>query len=106
MSAEQVAAFTLGLLPQDYVDVDWCRLLRVLPTLGRGFAGIVQGEAIEEAYPDLLGDITLGELPIPAYTPVPSPPTRRYGTSSRIGLNSSAPERIRIFRWHAQCTWR
>lgn len=70
MSAEQVAAFTLGLLPQDFVDVDWRRLLRVLPTLGRGFAGIIAGEAIEEAYRGLLGDITLGELPIPAYTPV------------------------------------
>ncbi len=70
LSAEQVAAFTLGLLPQDYIDVDWLRLLRLVPTIGRGFAGIMPGDAIEEAYRDLLGDMTLGELPIPAYTPV------------------------------------
>lgn len=70
ISAEKVAEFTLGLLPRDYIDVDWRQLLRLAPTIGRGFAGIMQGDAIEDAYRGLLGDMTLGELPIPAYTPV------------------------------------
>lgn len=69
-SAEKVAEFTLGLLPRDYVDVDWLRLLRLALTIGRGFAGIMPGDAIEEAYRGLLGGMTLGEMPIPAYAPV------------------------------------
>jgi NTE family protein len=70
VSAEKVAAFTLGLLPQDYVDLDWSRLLRLALTAGRGFAGIIQGDAIEDAYRRLLGDMTLGDMPIPAYAPI------------------------------------
>lgn len=70
LSAEEVADFTLGLLPQDYIDVDWRRLLRLALTMGRGFAGIIQGDAIEDAYRRLLGDMTLGDMPIPAYAPI------------------------------------
>lgn len=68
--AEAVAAFTLGLQPQDYIDIDWRRLLSLVPTIGRGFAGILRGDAIERAFSDLLGDMTLGEMPIPAYAPI------------------------------------
>jgi NTE family protein len=70
ISAEKVAAFTLGLLPQDYVDLDWSRLLRLALTAGRGFAGIVGGDAIEDTYRRLVGDMTLGDMPIPAYAPI------------------------------------
>lgn len=70
LSADKVADFTLGLLPKDYVDVDWPRLLRAALTMGRGFAGIMPGDAIEDAYRRLLGDMTLGDLPVPAYAPV------------------------------------
>ncbi len=70
MSAEKVAAFTLGLLPQDYVDLDWGRLLRLGLSAGRGFAGIIQGDAIEDTYRRLVGDMTLGDMPIPAYAPI------------------------------------
>ena len=68
--ADEVAAFTLALGPDDYVDIDWPRLVRLLPTAGRGFAGILRGDAIERAYHRLLGDMTLGDLPIPAYAPI------------------------------------
>ena len=30
----------------------------------------MQGDAVEEAYRSLLGDMTLGEMPIPAYAPI------------------------------------
>jgi NTE family protein len=70
ISTEKVAAFTLGLLPDDYVDLDWSRLLRLALTVGRGFAGVIQGDAIEDTYRRLLGDMTLGEMPIPAYAPI------------------------------------
>jgi NTE family protein len=70
ISADEVAAFCLGLRSEDYVDVDWRRLALLLPTLARGFAGIIRGGHLEETYRDLLGDMTLGELPIPAYAPI------------------------------------
>ena len=68
--ADEAAAFTIGLDPDDYLDIDWSRLARLVPTLGRGFAGILRGDAIEAAYRRLLGDMTLAEMPIPTYAPI------------------------------------
>jgi len=70
LPAEEVAAFTLALQPDDYLDLDWHRLASLLPTGGKGFAGLLKGEAVERCYRRLLGDLTLGELPIPAYAPI------------------------------------
>ena len=69
-SAEEVARFVLGLQPSDYIDIGWRRLAAVVPTAGRGFAGLLDGERIEAAFRRLLGDIRLGEMPIPAYAPI------------------------------------
>ncbi len=68
--AAEVAAFTLALEPEDYVDVDWRQLVRLAPTAGRGFAGLLRGDAVERAYRELLDDMTLADLPIPAYAPI------------------------------------
>ena len=68
--AEEVAEFTLGLRTQDYVDVNWGGLASLAFDVGRGFAGMVVGERIEETYRRLLGDMTLSELPIPCYAPI------------------------------------
>ena len=68
--ADKVAAFTIGFQPEDYVDVDWRTLASIVPRRGRGFAGIVKGERIEATYRRLLGDMRLGDLPIPAYAPI------------------------------------
>ncbi|HUI03758.1 MAG TPA: patatin-like phospholipase family protein [Acidimicrobiales bacterium] len=68
--ADEVAAFTIGLRPEDYVDVNWGALARIVPAGGRGFAGIVKGARIEATYRRLLGDMRLGELPVPAYAPI------------------------------------
>ncbi len=70
LPADDVARFTLGLRAHDFVDVDWRRLILLGPTAGRGFAGIIRGEGLEAAYRELLGDLTLAELPIPAYAPI------------------------------------
>jgi NTE family protein len=67
---EEVAAFTTSLQPAQYVDVDWRLLAALVPTGAKGFAGLVKGERIEESYRKLLGDMTLGDLPIPAYAPI------------------------------------
>jgi NTE family protein len=70
LPADEVAAFTIGLGPDDYLDIDWTRLAQLVPTLGRGFAGILKGDAIEASYRRLLGDMTLAEMPIPTYAPI------------------------------------
>ena len=69
-SADEVAEFTLDLSAADLVDMNWRGLVAMLPTGGRGFTGFLHGERVEDAYHDLLGDMTLGEMPIPAYAPV------------------------------------
>jgi NTE family protein len=68
--AAEVAEFTLSLRPDDYVDVDWPTLAQLGPRFARGFAGIIRGDRIEATYRGLLGDLTLGELAIPAYAPI------------------------------------
>lgn len=70
LPAEKVAAFSVALRPEDYVDIDWQMLASMIPSAARGFAGILRGDRIEETYRRLLGDMTLGELPVPAYAPI------------------------------------
>jgi NTE family protein len=70
LPATEVAAFSLALRPEDYVDVAWSRLATLLPRAGRGFAGVIDGSRIEATYRRLLGDRRLGDLPIPAYAPI------------------------------------
>ncbi len=70
LPAEEVARFALSLDARKLVDPQWRRLLALVPTLGRGFAGILAGDRIEQTYRELLGDLTLGELPTPAYVPI------------------------------------
>ena len=69
-TADEVATFVLSLSARDYVDVDWPALAKAVPTLGRGFAGMVKGDALEATYRRLLGDMRLGELDIPTYAPI------------------------------------
>lgn len=70
LSADEAAAFCLGLKSSDYVDVDWRALAAAAPTLARGLAGIVRGDRLEATYRGLLGDLRLGQLAIPAYAPL------------------------------------
>ncbi len=67
---EEVAEFVLGAAPSSWIDTDWRSLLTLLPRQGRGFAGLLRGDRIEASFAELLGDMRLGELRIPAYSPV------------------------------------
>jgi NTE family protein len=69
-TAAEVARFTLGLRPGDYVDWDWGRLARSAARAGRDFGGFLAGRRLEEAYLAFLGDRTLADLAVPAYVPV------------------------------------
>ncbi len=69
-SADEVARFALALDPTAWIDPNWRGLAGFLPAQGRGFAGIIKGAKIEATYAEFLGDVTLGDLLIPAYVPV------------------------------------
>lgn len=70
MTTARVADAVLALRPADYVDPDWWQLAQAPLRLGRGWAGLLRGEAVEQAYRGILGDVTLGELPIPVWFPL------------------------------------
>jgi NTE family protein len=70
LSTQDVAAATLRLRPRDYVDFDW-RALAAMPTrLARGWSGLVRGDKVERIYREILGDVTLGDLPVPVWFPL------------------------------------
>lgn len=70
MTADEAARWLLAMKPADYLDPDWLRLIASPLRLGRGWAGLMHGEAVEEYFHDLLGDLTLGDLDVPVWFPV------------------------------------
>lgn len=68
--AEAVADFLLSIDARDYIDVDWPSVATIAPRRGRGFVGIVRGDALERTLTRLLGDVRLGDLEVPAYAPI------------------------------------
>ena len=70
MRATEVAEMMASLRPADYVDVGWREVLTLLPTLARGWAGLLRGDRLEAFYRQHLGDLTLGELKTPTYAPI------------------------------------
>ncbi|MGH9232152.1 MAG: patatin-like phospholipase family protein [Acidimicrobiales bacterium] len=70
MPADDVAAFVLGLRPRDYVDLDVKGLLGLPVLAGRGFSGVLRGDAVEDAYRGLVGDMRMADLPVPVYAPI------------------------------------
>jgi len=70
MSTDEAARSLLTMQPSDYLDPDWVRLLASPLRLGQGWAGLMHGEAVEDFFRDLLGDLTLGDLDVPVWFPV------------------------------------
>jgi NTE family protein len=69
-SPDEVARFVLETDPTAWVDANWRGLAGILPSQGRGFAGILKGARLQAAYADFLGGARLGDLRIPTYAPV------------------------------------
>jgi len=65
LSAQEMADFTLSWRPEDYLDVQWARLPRLVLSALRGFTGLGAGEAIERTFAERFGTLSAGELPIP-----------------------------------------
>jgi NTE family protein len=69
LSTDEVARALLTLRTSDYLDPDWTRLAAAPLRLGRGWAGLMRGEAVERVFRDLLGEVTLGQLRVPVWFP-------------------------------------
>ncbi|HET6817375.1 MAG TPA: patatin-like phospholipase family protein [Mycobacteriales bacterium] len=70
MPAAEVAEMTASLRPADYVDPGWREVAALLPTLARGWAGLLRGDRLEAFYRQHFGDLTLGSLKTPTYAPI------------------------------------
>jgi NTE family protein len=70
MSADEVAELTASVRPGDFMDVGWRELAGSMPSLARGWDGILRGDRLEAFYRAQLGDLTLGQMPTPAYSPI------------------------------------
>lgn len=70
MSPDDVAKLTASVRSGDFMDVGWRDLAEIMPTLARGWRGILRGDKLEAFYRAQFGDMTLAELPIPTYCPI------------------------------------
>ncbi len=70
MPPDEVAELTASARPSDYFDVGWRELATLIPTLARGWIGILRGDKIEAFYREQFGDLTLGQLRTPVYAPI------------------------------------
>ena len=50
LSSAEAAELVMGLEPSEYIDVSWCDMARAVPTLGRGWGGILRGDKLERYY--------------------------------------------------------
>jgi NTE family protein len=97
MQPDEVARRLLSLPASEYLDPAWRRLAAAPLRLGRGWAGLMDGEAVERAFTDLLGDVTLGELATPVWFPAWCVEENRLRyISSRDDPQLSAARAVRI----------
>lgn len=68
LSAQEITEFALSLKHEDYLDLDWSRLLRSIARGGRQFSGLLKGEAVEKTFLKKLGPLKLSQTPIHYYT--------------------------------------
>jgi NTE family protein len=65
LSAQEMADFSLAWRPEDYLDIQWAKLPRLVLSALRGFTGLGAGEAIERTFAERFGTLTASELSIP-----------------------------------------
>ncbi len=70
MSADEVAELTASVRPGDYIDVGWREIAALVPTLARGWSGLLRGDSVEEFYRSHFGGLTLAQLRTPTYAPI------------------------------------
>jgi len=70
MSPDEAAELTASMRPGDYIDAGWREIVALVPTLARGWCGILRGDKLEAFYRGHFGDLTLAQLRTPTYAPI------------------------------------
>jgi NTE family protein len=70
LTPDEVAELTASVRAADYIDVGWREMAALVPTLARGWNGILRGDKLEAFYRSHLGDLTLRQLRTPTYAPI------------------------------------
>ena len=70
MPPDEVAELTASMRPGDYIDAGWREIAALIPTLARGWCGILRGDKLEAFYRGHFGDLTLAQLRTPVYAPI------------------------------------
>lgn len=65
LTADEMAAFSLGWHLEDYLDVQWHKVPRYAVAALRGFTGLAKGEAIQRTFDERFGFLRTGDFPIP-----------------------------------------
>ena len=98
-NAQQMVDLCLNWTPRDVVDPDW-RAVALIPfTLGKGFAGLARGEAIENTLDLAFKGMTLSTSPVPYYAIVFNMDTNRveyFGPHNRPGVLLARMARVAI----------
>ena len=66
----EAAELTASMQPGDYIDAGWREIAALIPTLARGWCGILRGDKLEAFYRGHFGDLTLAQLRTPTYAPI------------------------------------
>ncbi|HEX6886669.1 MAG TPA: patatin-like phospholipase family protein [Candidatus Nanopelagicales bacterium] len=96
---DELAHTLTGLRPSDYLDPDWFALARAPLTLGRGWDGLVRGDALEATMRRIIGDVTLGQLATPVWFPMWNIEANRleyFGSASHPDLPAAAAVRMAV----------
>ena len=70
MPPDEAAELTASMRPGDYIDAGWREIAALVPTLARGWCGILRGDKLEAFYRGHFGDLTLAQLRTPTYAPI------------------------------------
>ena len=70
MPPDEVAELTASMRPGDYIDAGWREIAALIPTLARGWCGLLRGDKLEAFYRRHLGDLTLAPLRTSTYPPI------------------------------------
>ena len=95
MSPDEAAEFTASMRPADYIDVGWREIAALVPTLARGWCGILRGDSSRHSRGHL-GDLTLAQLRTPTYAPVWNVEHNRLDSSARAPPDLLVARAIRM----------
>ncbi|HEY3360153.1 MAG TPA: patatin-like phospholipase family protein [Polyangia bacterium] len=76
-TAQQMVDLCFGWQPKDILDPDWAALAKAPFNLGRGFVGLLKGDAIDATLDAAYGGLTLARTKIPYYAIVLNIDTNR-----------------------------